>query len=67
VIDIYKSQSPAKIWRYNETMQHNRGAECGAKHAEAYFLVEAKTGSPLLPVTFLPKTGSPSSALPSAR
>jgi N-acetylglucosamine malate deacetylase 1 len=67
VIDIYKSQGPAKIWRYNETMQHNRGAECGVKDAEAYFLVEAKTGSPLLPVTFLPKTGSASSAVPSSR
>ena len=25
VIDIYKSQGPAKIWKYNNAMQHNRG------------------------------------------
>ena len=62
VIDIYKSQGPAKIWRYNNAMQHNRGAECGVKDAEAYFLVEAKPGSPLLPVKFLPKTGSTSAS-----
>jgi N-acetylglucosamine malate deacetylase 1 len=62
VIDIYKSQGPAKIWGYNETMQRNRGAECGVKDAEAYFLVEAKPGCPLLPVKFLPKTGSASAA-----
>jgi len=62
VIDIYKSQGPAKIWGYNERMQHNRGAECGVQDAEAYFLVEAKPGSPLLPVKLLPKTGSASAA-----
>ncbi len=46
-------------------MQHNRGAECGVKDAEAYFLVESKKGSPLLPVNFLPKAGSAASAAPS--
>jgi LmbE family N-acetylglucosaminyl deacetylase len=56
VIDIYKSQGPAKIWRYNEAMQQTRGAECGVRDAEAYFLVEAKPGLPLLPVKFLKRT-----------
>ena len=46
-------------------MQHNRGAECGVKDAEAYFLVEAKPGSPLLPVKFLTKSRTASSAAPS--
>ncbi len=62
VIDFYKSQGPAKIWKYNNAMQHNRGAECGVKDAEAYSLVEAKPGSPLLPVKFLPKIGTASGA-----
>jgi LmbE family N-acetylglucosaminyl deacetylase len=62
VIDVYKSQKPEHIWRYNEAMQSSRGAECGVKDAEAYFLVEAKPGSPLLPVNFLPKIGSGSTA-----
>jgi N-acetylglucosamine malate deacetylase 1 len=55
VIDIYQSQNPVKIWGYNEPMQHTRGAECGVKDAEAYVLVEAKQGCPLLPVKFLPR------------
>jgi LmbE family N-acetylglucosaminyl deacetylase len=62
IIDIYKSQGPAKIWRYNERMQRERGAECGVHDAEAYFLVEAKPGSPLLPVKLLTKTGMATSA-----
>jgi N-acetylglucosamine malate deacetylase 1 len=65
VIDLYISQGPAKIRRYNEQMQHNRGAECGVQDAEAYMLVEAKKGCPLLPVKFLPKraTGTSSAQL----
>jgi hypothetical protein len=43
-------------------MQQNRGAECGVKDAEAYFLVEAKPGSPLLPVKFLSRIGSAATA-----
>ena len=34
-------------------MHRRRGAECGVEFAEAYSLVEAKAGCPLLPVTFL--------------
>jgi hypothetical protein len=34
-------------------MHRRRGAECGVEFAEAYSLVEAKEGCPLLPVKFL--------------
>jgi hypothetical protein len=34
-------------------MHRRRGAECGVAFAEAYCLVEAKEGCPLLPVSFL--------------
>jgi hypothetical protein len=33
-------------------MHRRRGAECGTEFAEAYSLVEAKQGCPLLPVEF---------------
>jgi len=49
----HESQQPEGFWAVHEKMQRRRGEECGVKYAEAYFLVEAKKGRPLLPVTFL--------------
>jgi N-acetylglucosamine malate deacetylase 1 len=54
----HKSQEPEGIWTAHERMHRQRGAECGRDHAEAYRLVEAKKGCPLLPVTFVGKKGS---------
>ncbi len=52
-LDQHKSQEPEAIWRDHERMHRRRGSQCGAESAEAYSLVEAKPGCPLLPVTFL--------------
>jgi LmbE family N-acetylglucosaminyl deacetylase len=49
----HRSQNPREIWEVHERMHRRRGAECGTEFAEAYTLVEAKEGCPLLPVTFL--------------
>jgi LmbE family N-acetylglucosaminyl deacetylase len=54
----HKSQHPEEIWEVHERMHRLRGAECGVEFAEAYKLVEAKPGCPLLPVRFLAKKGS---------
>ena len=54
-LDQHKSQDPEEIWRSHETMHRRRGAECGVEYAEAYKLVEAKAGCPLLPVNFRSK------------
>jgi N-acetylglucosamine malate deacetylase 1 len=51
-LDEHKSQDPASIWEAHEKMHRERGAECGVTSAEAYTLVEAKQGCPLLPVSF---------------
>jgi LmbE family N-acetylglucosaminyl deacetylase len=48
----HKSQDPEEIWTAHERMHRRRGAECGVPFAEAYQLVEAKPGCPLLPVSF---------------
>src|SRR5579885_1966674 len=56
-LDEHKSQEPASIWEAHDRMQRRRGAECGVEFAEAYSLVEAKEGCPLLPVKFLARTG----------
>jgi hypothetical protein len=48
----HKSQEPEAIWAAHERMHRRRGAECGVEFAEAYRLVEAKGGCPLLPVPF---------------
>jgi LmbE family N-acetylglucosaminyl deacetylase len=40
-------------WRKTDEAHRVRGAECGVAHAEAFALVEAKEGCPLLPVRFL--------------
>src|SRR5262249_22607911 len=53
----HKSQGPEEIWEAHEQMHRRRGAECGAAFAEAYSLIEAKPGCPLLPVRFLGKEG----------
>jgi N-acetylglucosamine malate deacetylase 1 len=52
----HKSQHPDEIWQFHEGMHRRRGAQCGVEFAEAYTLLEAKEGCPLLPVTFLPRT-----------
>ena len=51
-LDEHKSQGPEEIWQVHERMHRRRGAECGVEYAEAYKLVEAKEGCPLLPVSF---------------
>lgn len=51
-LDEHKSQNPEEIWRFHDRMHQRRGAECGVEYAEAYKLVEAKEGCPLLPVPF---------------
>ena len=50
----HKSQEPDEIWQFHERMHRRRGAQCGVEFAEAYKLLEAKEGCPLLPVSFLP-------------
>jgi N-acetylglucosamine malate deacetylase 1 len=55
VVETFKSQAGYSLWDAQDKLYRHRGAECGAKYAEAYFLVEAKPGCPLLPVPFLPK------------
>jgi LmbE family N-acetylglucosaminyl deacetylase len=52
----HKSQEPEAIWEAHEKMHRRRGAECGVAFAEAYSLVEAKDGCPLLPLVFLKRT-----------
>jgi LmbE family N-acetylglucosaminyl deacetylase len=54
-LDEHKSQEPSNIWAFHERMHRQRGAECGTQFAEAYSLVEAKPGCPLLPVMFRDK------------
>ncbi|MDR3403518.1 MAG: PIG-L family deacetylase [Chthoniobacter sp.] len=52
-LDCHASQHPESIWKLHEAMHRRRGADCGVHYAEAYSLVEAKPGVPLLPVPFL--------------
>jgi N-acetylglucosamine malate deacetylase 1 len=56
-LDEHRSQGPEEIWVVHERMHRRRGAECGRAYAEAYKLLEAKPGCPLLPVSFLPVKG----------
>jgi LmbE family N-acetylglucosaminyl deacetylase len=49
----HQSQQPEDIWSVHERMHRRRGQECGVDAAEAYSLLEAKPGCPLLPVTFI--------------
>jgi LmbE family N-acetylglucosaminyl deacetylase len=56
-LDEHRSQEPGAIWAAHERMHRRRGAECGVESAEAYTLVEAKGGCPLLPVEFLARRG----------
>jgi LmbE family N-acetylglucosaminyl deacetylase len=62
----HKSQEPEAIWNAHERMHRRRGAECGVDYAEAYRLVEAKAGCPLLPVESLSKSGPGPSPKPGA-
>ncbi len=62
-LDAHKSQGPDEIWQVHERMHRIRGAECGVEYAEAYKLVEAKDGCPVLPVHFRGRViGSPTPA-----
>jgi N-acetylglucosamine malate deacetylase 1 len=54
-VDCLKSQNPPALWTIHDHMHVERGKECGAKYAEAFFLVEGKPGCPLLPLPFLHK------------
>jgi LmbE family N-acetylglucosaminyl deacetylase len=54
-VDCMVSQTPAELWTMHDKMHRNRGRECGVQRAEAYFLLEAKKGCPLLPVGFVVK------------
>jgi LmbE family N-acetylglucosaminyl deacetylase len=56
-LDAHKSQEPGAIWGAHDRMHRRRGAECGVEFAEAYRLVEAKEGCPLLSVPFIHKKG----------
>ena len=49
------SPKPGEAWRLTEELLRRRGAECGVDRAEAFSLVEAKEGCPLLPASFLRK------------
>ena len=49
----HKSQNFPAFWREHDRMHRERGTECGVEYAEAYSLVEPKTGCKLLPVPFL--------------
>ena len=63
----HKSQQPEAIWRVHEKMHRRRGAECGVKFAEAYMLVEAKSGCPLLPVKFFRRASAAQSSAPAGK
>lgn len=52
-LDAHVSQNPPGIWTTHEKMHLARGKECGVERAEAYALLEAKTGGKLLPVKWL--------------
>ncbi|MCI0534438.1 MAG: PIG-L family deacetylase [Verrucomicrobiales bacterium] len=54
-LQVISHPDPDRPWRLVEELQRRRGAECGIAHAEAFALVEAKAGCPLLPVPFLTK------------
>jgi LmbE family N-acetylglucosaminyl deacetylase len=59
----HKSQepdTPGGFWRlHHERMHRERGAECGVQSAEAYALIEARTGCALLPVPFVAAKNKP--------
>jgi LmbE family N-acetylglucosaminyl deacetylase len=48
-----KSQLSPSYWKVYDAMHANRGKECGISVAEAFFLVERKSGCDLLPITTL--------------
>lgn len=54
---VISSPKPGESRRLVEDLLRRRGAECGVAHAEAFSLVEAKEGCPLLPVPFLEPKG----------
>jgi N-acetylglucosamine malate deacetylase 1 len=52
-IDCLKSQDPVTGWAVHDAMHAERGKQCGVRFAEAFHLIEAKPGCPLLPVPIL--------------
>ena len=54
-IDCLKSQDPVTGWAVHDSMHAKRGKQCGVPYAEAFRLVEAKPGCPLLPVPLVKK------------
>ena len=52
-----RARSQRTIWQAHERMHRRRGAQCGVEFAEAFKLVEAKEGCPLLPIPFLTRKG----------
>lgn len=55
VVETFKSQASYNLWDVQDNMHAQRGKECGSQYAEAFFLVEAKPGCPLLPLQVLPR------------
>ncbi len=58
-VDCVVSQDPKELWDLHDTMHLARGRECGCERAEAYFLVEAKPGSALLPLPVRTRSDCP--------
>jgi N-acetylglucosamine malate deacetylase 1 len=55
VVDLFKSQSHYNLWEVQDNMHIQRGKQCGVHYAEAFVLLEAKPGCPLLPVPMIAK------------
>ena len=58
-VDCFKSQAHYGLWDVQANMHRQRGKECGVDRAEAFILMEAKPGCPLLPVPFIKRAAKP--------
>ncbi len=56
-LQAISSPVPGEPWRKSDEAHRKRGDECGVAHAEAYALLEAKDGCPLLPLRFRRRRG----------
>jgi LmbE family N-acetylglucosaminyl deacetylase len=54
-LEAFKSQASYNMWEVEDNIHVQRGKECGVPHAEAFILLEAKPGCPLLPVPTIEK------------
>jgi N-acetylglucosamine malate deacetylase 1 len=52
-LDSHTSQNPDAIWEAHDAMHRRRGAEAGAKYAEAFLRADSSKDRPKLPVTLL--------------